>query len=612
MQLSFVKIGLAVPKITLGQPLVNAKEIISIVRNDKKASLLLFPELTLTGYSIGDWMFNRQLLSDNLAAVQYLLDNNDDHLLIVGTMLEINHSLYNVALVIAGKEIIGVIPKQFLPRNREFSDPRFFASGKSLLGSTKTINLLGQEVPVGELLFKAQNQIFSFGVEICGDMWAPVSPGSLLYTKGAEAVFNLSASTFHLGKHEQRLLLAQSSSLKGMGAYVYVSTGASETSSDIVYTGHKIACINGEVILDEEKIDFSSSVSYVDLDLDQIRHARMSSGWFNEFEAGEIRVVPFLLPQRKNFELEKSPRPFPFLPVKEEDAEMIIDVIGAALYKRLQYIGINKVVLGVSGGLDSTLALLTTYKAFQTYGLDKKGIIGVTLPSLATSQESKDLALNLMNKLGITVLEIPISEAVLQQFKLIGHAEDNFDVTYENAQARYRTFTLMNLANQNQALVIGTSDMSEVALGWATFNGDHMAMYGLNAGLPKTTVRYLVNYLKQGFPEIREELTKITERVISPELLPGIQATEAVVGKYEINDFIMYHMLVHGASRAKTVFYLEKVFRMEKTAAENAYDYFVKRFKTQQYKRLTMPEGVKVFEVSLSPRSDVKIPGDMH
>ena len=224
----------------------------------------------------------------------------------------------------------------------------------------------------------------------------------------------------------------------------------------------------------------------------------------------------------------------------------------------------------------------------------------------------KDLALNLMNKLGITVLEIPISEAVLQQFKLIGHAEDNFDVTYENAQARYRTFTLMNLANQNQALVIGTSDMSEVALGWATFNGDHMAMYGLNAGLPKTTVRYLVNYLKQGFPEIREELTKITERVISPELLPGIQATEAVVGKYEITDFIMYHLLVHGASRAKTVFYLEKVFRMEKTAAENAYDYFVKRFKTQQYKRLTMPEGVKVFEVSLSPRSDVKIPGDMH
>ena len=217
---------------------------------------MLFPELTLTGYSIGDWMFNRQLLSDNLAAVQYLLDNNDDHLLIVGTMLEINHSLYNVALVIAGKEIIGVIPKQFLPRNREFSDPRFFASGKSLLGSTKTINLLGQEVPVGELLFKAQNQSFSFGVEICGDMWAPVSPGSLLYTKGAEAVFNLSASTFHLGKHEQRLLLAQSSSLKGMGAYVYVSTGASETSSDIVYTGHKIACINGEVILDEEKSIF--------------------------------------------------------------------------------------------------------------------------------------------------------------------------------------------------------------------------------------------------------------------------------------------------------------------------------------------------------------------
>ena len=254
----------------------------------------------------------------------------------------------------------------------------------------------------------------------------------------------------------------------------------------------------------------------------------MSSGWFNEFEA-EIGCT-LLLPQRKNFELEKSPRPFPFLPVKEEDAEMIIDVIGAALYKRLQYIGINKVVLGVSGGLDSTLALLTTYKAFQTYGLDKKGIIGVTLPSLATSQESKDLALNLMNKLGITVLEIPISEAVLQQFKLIGHAEDNFDVTYENAQARYRTFTLMNLANQNQALVIGTSDMSEVALGWATFNGDHMAMYGLNAGLPKTTVRYLVNYLKQGFPEIREELTKITERVIS-RTLPGIQATEAVVGK---------------------------------------------------------------------------------
>ena len=235
MQLSFVKIGLAVPKITLGQPLANAKEIMSLVLNDQKASILLFPELTLTGYSIGDWMFNRQLLTENLEAIQYLLDHNDDHILIVGTMLEIQHTLYNVALVIQGKQIIGVIPKQFLPRNREFSDPRFFASGRSLLASTKSINLLGQEVPIGEILFQDKKQVISFGVEVCGDMWAPVSPGALLYTKGAEVVFNLSASTFHLGKHQQRLLLAQSASLKGMGAYLYVSTGASETSSDIVY-----------------------------------------------------------------------------------------------------------------------------------------------------------------------------------------------------------------------------------------------------------------------------------------------------------------------------------------------------------------------------------------
>ncbi|HHU24617.1 MAG: NAD(+) synthase [Bacilli bacterium] len=612
MQLSFVKIGLAVPKITLGQPLANAKEIMSLVLNDQKASILLFPELTLTGYSIGDWMFNRQLLTENLEAIQYLLDHNDDHILIVGTMLEIQHSLYNVALVIQGKQIIGVIPKQFLPRNREFSDPRFFASGRSLLASTKSINLLGQEVPIGEILFQDKKQVISFGVEVCGDMWAPVSPGALLYTKGAEVVFNLSASTFHLGKHQQRLLLAQSASLKGMGAYLYVSTGASETSSDIVYTGHKIACVNGEAILNEEKIDFSSSISYVDLDLDVIRHARMSSGWFNEYDLGDIRIVSFLLPPRKNFELEKCPRPNPFHPVRDEDAKMIIDVIGAALYKRLQYIGIKKVVIGVSGGLDSTLALLIAVKAFKTYGLDLKGIIGVTLPSFATSIESKDLALNLMNKLDITALEIPISEAVLQQFRLIGHDENHFDITFENAQARYRTLTLMNLANQNQAIVIGTSDMSEIALGWATFNGDHMAMYGLNAGLPKTTVRYLVKYLRNEFPIIREELTKISKRVISPELIPGVQATEAVVGKYEINDFILYHLLVHGASRAKIVFYLRKVFQMSKEASEKAYGYFVKRFKSQQYKRLTMPEGVKIFEVSLSPRSDVKIPGDLH
>lgn len=606
----FIKVGIVVPQITLGQPLKNAEEIMRIVKNDLKASILLFPELTITGYSVGDWMFNRELINENMEAIRYLLDHNDDHLLIIGTMLEIKGSLYNVALIIEKNKIIGIVPKQFLPRSREFSDPRFFANGKNLMNTIQEIELFGQIVPIGDLLFMSSNNQITFGVEVCGDIWAPISPSAYLYTKGAEVIFNLSASTFHMGKHQQRLILTQAASLKGMGAYLYVSTGISETSSDIVYTGHQIACENGDLLLNKEDLSFESVISYVDIDIEKIKYARISSGWLHEYSPKAIRTVNFNL-SIKTTTLEKLPNATPFVPKTNMETEAIIDITCSALYKRLKYIETKSVVIGISGGLDSTLALLFVVETFKRYQIDLKNIFAITMPSFGTTKESHALALNLMKKLNVTDIDLPIEEEVKNHLKLINH-KGLEDITFENVQARYRTLVLMNKANQVEGIVIGTSDMSEIALGWSTFNGDHMSMYSVNSGLPKTTVRHLVKYFINKYPELEPELTKISSAVISPELTTSPQATEDKIGKYLINDFIMYHLLINGSSKERLVYLLAHVFKLNKSDAEKYYQHFIHRFKRQQFKRLSMPEGVKIFEVSLSPRSDVKMPGDLY
>lgn len=605
----FIKMGISVPQITLGQPMDNAREIIDIVKKDTKASILLFPELTITGYSVGDWMFNRELINENMKAIKYIIDHNDDHLLIIGTFLEIKGSLYNVALVIEANKIKGIVPKQFLPRSREFSDPRFFANGKNLMSSIQEIELFDEMVPIGELLFKSNDNQITFGIEVCGDIWAPISPSAYLYTKGAEVIFNLSASTFHLGKYEQRLILTKAASLKGMGAYLYVSNGITETSSDIVYTGHQIVCENGELLLNQENIVFNSIISYVDIDIEKIKYARISSGWLHEYSPGNIRTISFDLP-KKSQTLEQLPSATPFVPTSFNQAKTIIDITCAALYKRLKYIGLDKVVIGISGGLDSTLALLMAVEAFKKYQIDLKNIWAITMPSYGTTDKSLKIALSLMEKLGVTTLKIPITNEVKNHMEMINHMGEE-DITFENAQARYRTMVLMNKANQIGGIVIGTSDMSEIALGWSTFNGDHMSMYSLNSGLPKTTVRFLVKYLINIYPKLEQELNDILSQIISPELTTSPQATEDKIGKYEINDFIMYHLLVNGSSKNRLEYLLTTVFNLTQNEAESYYQNFIHRFKRQQFKRLSMPEGVKIFEVSLSPRSDVKIPGDL-
>ncbi len=611
MKHNFIKVAVASPKVAIGHPIANTKEILQIIKSDQKNAIFLFPELAIPGYSLGDWIFNREVIQESYDALALLLENNDNHLVIVGTLLEYNSALYNVSVVIEGSKILGIIPKVYLPRNNEFYDSRFFVSGESFFENPTQIEVLGQKVNFGSTIFTSSNDEITFGVEICADAWSPASPNNTLYLQGAEVVFNCSASTFYVGKSSVRVDLCRSASLKGCGAYIYTSSGASETSSDVLYTGHQIVSVNGDIILNNEQLTFESCISYVDIDMEAIKYARLTKGWFNtKREKNIIPKIGFTTPKYENYCFDTLPSAHPFV-TSVDESNQIIDVVTCALYKRMCYAKADGMVLGISGGLDSTLALLMCVEMAKRYQFDLKKIHACTLPALATTSTSKNIAKKLMAKLNVDDIEIPIGAAVEEHLEMIGHDQNLKDVTYENAQARYRTLVLMNYANKSKSLVVGTGDMSEIALGWCTFNGDHMSMYNINSGLPKTAVKNLVNHFISKYPEIKDELLHVVNALITPELTSGSQSTEAIIGKYEVNDFIMYQILARGSSKDRLVVLLNAIFNLSNDEASTYYDNFMKRFKSQQYKRLSGPEGIKVFEVSLSPRSDFRMPGDM-
>lgn len=608
---NYLKVGCAIPICHLGKPIDNALEIIKCGKSLKDASIVLFPEMSLTGYNLGDWVVNSELLNNSLKALKMVVDESNESVWLVGGPYNLNGDLYNVCYVIQNKKILGIVPKMHLSNYREFNDGRSYKSGLEYLNKHINVNILGFIVPFGMLLFK--NDIASFGVEICEDLWQNYAPHIDLYNEGANIIFNLSSSTFSVGKSRRRVALCENASFLGSGAYVYTSTGITETTSDVFMAGHMIATECGEVLLNHEALNDEEVCKYVDIDLTKIQTSKLVKNAYQSIHKVGIEVVPYCLRLECDL-LKKIDRNIcsnPFSLKTDTDKENVIDVLSNALYYRLKHIGIKKVVLGVSGGLDSTLALLICNRCFEKHNLDKSGIIAITMPGLGTGSKSKNNAYGLCNALGINLKEIDIKEEAIHHFNLIGKNDDKKDVTYENIQARYRTLVLMNLANLHGAIVVGTGDMSEIALGWSTFNGDQMSMYNLNGGLPKTIIRELTSYFIKLYPSAKESLQGVIDLPISPELTGSNQLTEDMIGKYEINDFLMYHVFNDGASRDRIASLIHQVFSLSLDDGYSYYDNFMKRFIRNQFKRLTGPESVKIFEFSFGPRSDYKFPGDM-
>lgn len=608
---NYLKVALATPKVYLGKSFDNANEILKIAQNNNNAKIIVFPELSITGYSIGDWLFNASLLSEAKKALRFLKENSTDQIMIVGLPLEYAGAIYNCACVIQNKKILGIIPKANLPRTGEFVETRYFTSGNKIFDNPTTITLFGEKISFGSLLFKNEEFNVCFGIEVCGDMWGQTNPHQELFQKGADIIFNISASTYHFGKKKTRTTLIENTSSKYQGAYIYVSNGPSDSTSDITFTGHQAVAICGDFIIDEETLSLDTVVNLVDIDIEKIRYMRYADGYCRDSKVVEQNFINFALMESEDYKLESLPTINPFIPTSKEEFEEIVDITALSLKHRLDYIGINKVVLGISGGLDSTLALLFAYTTFKRYNLPIENIIGITMPGFGTGSKSRNIANHLMEKLGITSREVSIKKEAIQQLRMLNHDLETKDVTYENVQARIRTMLLMNTANTEGGIVLGTGDMSEIALGWSTFNADQMSMYNLNAGLPKTTVKALVKYFISIYPELKTELTKVCNAIISPELTGSDQSTEDRLGKYQINDFILYHIFACGASNERVIYLLKECFDLDEIAASNYYDNFMKRFNRNQYKRLAAPEGIKIFRLSLSPRGDFRYPGDM-
>ena len=611
----FIKVAAVSPNIKAGLAMNNAKEILKLLNEleKNKVSISVFPELTICGYSIGDLIFQDYIHRDNLNAIKYILDNNTySGVAIIGSFILKDDKIYNVAYVIQKNTILGIVPKWFLPHTHEFYENRWYVSGKDIYN--EEIQIFGKVVPFGQMLFESNDLKVRFGVEVCQDMWSPMSPNEILYNNGAQIIFNVSASPENIGKGDSRTNIVKAISYRNNGAYVYTSNNSSESTSEVVFSNHKLIYSNGEKIFDENEIAFDSDIAIGDIDLGEINHSRISSSWVkNTMDmAMDLPRHYFELKESSDYQFESKINILPFVPTNDEDLHRIIEMQAASVYKRLKYIGINKVVLGVSGGLDSTLALLSLNYMMEKYNLNKKDIIAVTLPTKNTSSTTFTNAIDLIKFVGGTHINIEIDNDVKKQLETIGHDLVTKDVTYENVQARFRTYTLMNLANLHGGIVIGTSDMSEVALGWSTFNGDQMAMYGMNSGIPKTAVKALVGYYKKLYPEISETLDSIIGTPISPELTGNDQATEDIIGKYEINDFILYRFLANGDSENRIIYLLNKFMNLSVDEATKYVKNFFDRFLKQQFKRLTMPEGVKIFKVGLSPRTEFRINGDLY
>lgn len=628
-----VRVGAAVPSLALGNVKENMKRHLAMMREakEKHVSIVTFPELSLTGYTCGDLFFQRRLLDDVTDALLALKDKMPEGILaVVGAPLEIEGSLYNCAVVLHKGEIISAVPKTFLPNNGEFYEKRWFQSGDARRDASVAIPKLKTDV-CRQAIFETEDGV-RFGIELCEDLWAPLPPSTMLSVEGAEIILNLSASNELLSKREYRQQLISQQSARCQCGYVYVSAGMGESSSDLVFSGHSVIASCGTVIRESEGYLADNYLMTADIDIDRIRADRMKQSSFADC-AAQVRAMwkqePNILRTMENALLPDDAVPdyrvskHPFIPSDKASRQLrcaqILAMQATALARRLAVTG-GKVVVGISGGLDSTLALLAACKAVDMLHLPRTNILGITMPCFGTTDRTYHNALDLMTSLGVSQREIPIHKAVRQHFADIGHDESDHSVTYENCQARERTQVLMDVANKIGAIVLGTGDLSEIALGWCTYNADHMSMYGVNSGVPKTLVRWVIQTAaeNEAFSSSRECLQSILDTPISPELLPPdekgniLQQTEDVVGPYALHDFFLYYAIRFGYP-PKKVFDLCCIAFKDDFSCETILKWlknFYRRFWTQQFKRNCMPDGVKIGSIALSPRGDWRMPSD--
>lgn len=633
MQNGFIKVAAAIPSVKVADCSYNVQQIESLIAmaEGKGVEVIVFPELCITGYTCQDLFKQTLLLEQAETSVLMLLDftRKLDIISIVGVPVVVGDLLLNCAAVIQKGDLLGLVPKTYLPNYSEFYEKRWFASSQDLQPSE--IRFAGNKIVVTPqpTLFRTCDGAM-FGVEICEDVWAPVPPSCNLALSGADIIFNLSASDELIGKHDYLKGLLAQQSARMISGYVYSGCGFGESTQDVVYGGNAIAYENGQLLAESERFALDSQLIITQIDVEKIRNERRTNSTYINAQRGhDSRIVNAHTVMPRDFELIRDVDPHPFIPKTndmEKSCDEIFSIQVAGLAKRLVHTGCKTVVVGISGGLDSTLALLVCARTFDKLQLSRKGIVGVTMPGFGTTDRTYNNAVNLMKSLGITLREISIADAVKQHFNDIGHDINVHDVTYENSQARERTQILMDLSNQLGALVIGTGDLSELALGWATYNGDHMSMYGVNAGVPKTLIKYLVKFvaMSEDSDETRSILLDIIDTPISPELIPADEAgnitqkTEDLVGPYELHDFFLYHIIRFGYRPSKIFMLARKAFDGSNPEAPFYDDetikkwltIFLRRFFNQQFKRSCLPDGPKVGSVSLSPRGDWRMPSD--
>ncbi len=627
MSYGFVKVAAAVPQVKVADCEWNAQQIESLIAqaDGKGVEVICFPELCVTGYTCAD-LFQQQLLLDSCEmALFHLLDitRSLNIISIIGVPLKLNTMLLNAAIVVQKGKILGAVPKSFIPNYKEFYEKRWFTSGANIEGVT---TLCAQTINV------SRNTIFhtndcSFGIEICEDLWAPVPPSSTLAVEGADIIFNLSATNEVVSKHNYLTSLLSQQSARCICGYVYSSCGFGESTQDLVFAGNGMIFENGRLLAEGERFCMKEQMVISEIDVEYIRSTRQANITFADSQASaphanEVDAVSFdswnELPS-----LTRRIDPSPFVPkgaLLDERCEEIFAIQVAGLAKRISHINSKSLIIGVSGGLDSTLALLVCTKTMDKLKRSRKEVIAITMPGFGTTDRTYNNALSLMNSLGVTVREISIQDACIQHFKDIGHNAAEHDVTYENSQARERTQILMDVANKEGGIVVGTGDLSELALGWATYNGDHMSNYGVNCSIPKTLVKHLVTWVANTSvdDQSRATLLDIVDTPISPELIPADengqikQKTEDLVGPYELHDFFLYNFMRNGFRPAKIYFLAQNAFKgtYDDDTIMKWLKTFYRRFFSQQFKRSCLPDGPKVGNVSLSPRGDWRMPSD--
>lgn len=636
----YVRVAAAVPHMRVADCRYNANEIKKQISEavQEGVEVICFPELSITGYTCADLFFTQQLQRNALSALEEVCayTRNLPIIVLVGAPLKVDNNLYNCAFVMTDGDVVGVVPKINLPNTGEFYEKRWFSSGRDVLERNinsirpriPTIELWGNDVPFGiDLLFTTKD--YSFGIEICEDLWSPLPASTQLAIQGAEIIFNLSSSNCVTGKHEFRQRMITQQSARVHCGYVYTSSGIGESTTDIVFSGSTYIAENGDMLEIGDRFQMESSMVVSEIDVERLRIDRQRNTNFTHDKHGHFRHIQ-VAPLERSMELRGDGpmhRHFtktPFLPKRKDSIEYCEDVLNLqvhGLLRRWQHTKTETLVIGISGGLDSTLALIVSVLAADRLGYNRSQVIGVTMPGFGTSGRTYINALAMMEELGVSIHEVPIRDMAIQHLNDIGHDLDTHDITYENAQARIRTLVLMDLANKYNGLVVGTGDMSELALGWATYCGDHMSMYGVNAGVPKTLVRYMVRHAAENIfgERLREILLDVIDTPVSPELLPTdedgniAQITEDKVGPYELHDFFMYYYLRYGFTREKIAYMASMAFDgvYSEDVINRWLNVFMRRFFTQQFKRSCLPDGPKVVGVSLSPRGDLRMPSDV-